>query len=154
MNLTDLTFTVSEVASLTDEKVETVKTWRKRGYFTFEKSAAIGWQRFSWDELFSIAVFSEVIGSVGSHELAGFAGGIAPQMADEIRTASANPYFIGAKHRELGLHSEVVYGADGISHHLRQMLSAGKCYGCYVVVDYASIMQRLSEKFTKISEEA
>jgi hypothetical protein len=153
MKFIERTFTISEVAALTGDKIETIKTWNKRNYFNFEKSTLPGWRRFSWEDLFSIAVFSEVVGSVGNYGLAGIAGNLAPQMVTEIISNNAVPYFIGADHAEFGYHSEIVYGLTGVHDHLVKMSGSSTTYGCFAIVDYSAILRRLFTKLTNVNGE-
>lgn len=150
MKMIERTFTISEVGLLTDEKVETVKTWLRRQYFDVEKAA--GWRRFSWSDLFSIAVFAEAIGSGANHDSGSYAAGIAPQMVEEIIDNGAAPYLVLAKHDYFDLNAEVVFGADGVGRHLASLIANEKAYGCYVIVDYSSIMLRLFAKLNALNE--
>lgn len=141
MQFTDHRFTVSEVSALTETNLNTIQSWRRKGYFALGESE--GWHRFTLPELFSVAVFAEATASTGNQEVASVASSMAVQMLTEIIENEAAPYFVGSARKGEAPVVELTYGARDVGRILADLIERGADAGAYVVVDYSAIYLRL-----------
>ncbi|ARC87903.1 hypothetical protein [Rhodovulum sp. MB263] len=144
MEFTNQRFTVSEVASLTETNLNTVQSWRRKGFF--DLGASEGWHRFTLSELFSVAVFAEVTGGTGNQDVASSACSFAVQMLAEIIESNAAPYFVGASRKGSDPVMEIAYGSLNVGATLGKLISEGADAGAYIVVDYSAIFSRLLKR--------
>ena len=144
MEFADHRFTVSEVAALTETNLGTIQAWRRKGYFTLEESG--GWHRFTFPELFSIAVFAEVNTVCRDQGFASSAAYLADQMLAEVIANAAAPYVVGVPGGDSEPVLEVTYGARDVGRILDALISSGADAGAFVVVDYAAIFHRLQRR--------
>lgn len=144
MQFTDHRFTVSEVSALTKTNLNTIQSWRRKGYFALDESE--GWHRFTLSELFSVAVFAEVMASTGNQDVASSAAAMAVQMLTEIIEKEAAPYFVGSARKGEAPVMELAYGAHEVGRILASLIENGTDSGAYVVVDYSAIFLRLFKR--------
>lgn len=144
MQFTDHRFTVSEVSALTETNLNTIQSWRRKGYFALSESE--GWHRFTMSELFSVAVFAEVTASTGNQDVASAAGSMAVQILTEIIENDAAPYFVGSARKGEVPVMELTYGARDVGRILADLIERGADAGAYVVVDYRAIFLRLLKR--------
>lgn len=145
MQFTNHRFTVSEVSALTETNLNTIQSWRRKGYFALDESK--GWHRFTLAELFSVAVFAEVSSWAGNQDIASSAASMAVEMLTEIITNEAAPYLIGAARKDRDPVMEITYGARDVGRTLSDLIENGTDAGAFVVVDYCAIFHRL---FTRL----
>lgn len=144
MQFTDHRFTVSEVSALTETNLNTIQSWRRKGYFALGESE--GWHRFTLPELFSVAVFAEATASTGNQEVASAASSMAVQMLTEIIENEAAPYFVGSARKGEAPVMELTYGAGDVGRILADLIERGADACAYVVVDYSAIYLRLFKR--------
>jgi hypothetical protein len=151
--MAELTFTASQVARLAGLNIETLRVWRRRGYFGDMHSE--GWTRYTWPDLFTIALFADIVNSTGSHDHARAVAKIG--RAEMFRAIlghedeSGLPYVIAANHPETGELIEVVIGITALGASLQRHILSDAHFGQYSVIDLGKILHRL---FTRLKEES
>ena len=142
------TFTASEVCAILNLNPETLRTWRRKGYFDVDRSE--GWHRYSWSELFNIAVFSEVSQSVGTYDFASSAGSLAAGLLQEMVHDGPAYYIVGSNHSGFKPALEIAVGVDDAVRVIRGFVLSDTNFGCYALVDLASILHRMFARLTDL----
>ena len=148
--MNDRTFTAAEVSRFALVNIETLRVWRRRGYFGMKPSE--GWTRYTWTDLFTITLFAEVINSTGSHDHARdvcTVGG--PEMFKMLLPGSGDEasYIIAARHPDAPAILTVVLGKKELDDTLTKLIFGKAHYGQYSVVDLSRVTHRLLSRLTE-----
>lgn len=158
MTVKPLTFTASEVSRYACVNQETLRVWRRRGYFG--PIVSDGWTRYRWGDLFAITVFAEVVNSTGSHDHAKEVCQIARvEMGKFIFSKDEDnvpPYILTAHHPDSGTLLELIDGVENLGEVIARQMASKRHFGQYSVVDLGAILHRLFSRLTeeKLSTEA
>lgn len=149
------TFTASEVAALTGMNVDTLRVWRRRGYFSLTGEGS-GWTRFTFGDVLKIATFNQMLDNFFTHDAAEVVTANCTAQFAKILGGTEEtppPYLVFGRGADGDVLFEIV---DGIENLGRQIVAisarAGEKHATLHVVDYASILSRVMIRLREVNE--
>lgn len=146
------TFTASEASRLTGMNVETLRVWRRRGYFTLDGERE-GWTRYTFADVLKVATFRTLTESFVAHDLAEMVTANCAEQFAKILEGGVDlpsPYLVCGR----GLNGDVVFevasGPDAASLRVLELMSAG--HPALITTDYLSILSRVFERLREMNE--
>lgn len=142
-NVSD-SYTASEVCEIVGTNTETLRSWRRRGYFEIKRTE--GWQRYSLFDLLNIAVVADAMSGLISYEAAPLIAKIAtPEMyraAFEADDQGRLPYvLVSFEFNKPNV--EVVLGIDRLLQRQSEIFMSKGGAGSMIIFDCARPLQRV-----------